>query len=46
MQISFATFLLLKLGWSTEVKHSKQLARIARIPLLEEEREGTTQKVG
>ena len=34
MQINFATFLLLKLGWNTEVKHSKQLARIAWMTIL------------
>ena len=31
MQINFVTFSLLDLGWSTEVVHSKQLARIARM---------------
>jgi len=34
MQINFATFSLLKLSWNTEVKHSKQLARIARMTFL------------
>ena len=53
MQIIFVTFSLLKLGWNTEVVHSKHLARIARMTILliffargrEEEREWTTQKV-
>ena len=27
----FVTFSLLKLGWNTEVEHSKQLARIANL---------------
>ena len=31
MQINFVTFALLKFGWNTEVKHSKQLARIAKM---------------
>ena len=34
MQIIFATFSLLKLGWNTEIRHSKQLARIARMTIL------------
>ena len=31
MQVNFVTFALLKLGWNTEVKHSKQLARFAKV---------------
>ena len=34
MQIIFVTFSLLKLGWNTEVVHSKQLRRIARMIIL------------
>ena len=34
MQIIFVTFSLLKLGWNTEVVHSKHLARIARMTIL------------
>ena len=34
MQINFVTFSLLKLGWNTEVVHSKQLGRIARMIIL------------
>ena len=31
MQIIFVSFSLLKLGWNTEVVHSKQLGKIARM---------------
>ena len=31
MQVNFVTFALLKLGWNTEVKHSKQLARFGKV---------------
>ena len=34
MQIIFVTFSLLKLGWNTEVVHSIQLGRIARMTIL------------
>ena len=34
MQIIFVTFSLLKLGWNTEVVHSKQLRRIAWMTIL------------
>ena len=34
MQIIFVTFSLLKLGWNTELVHSKQLGRIARMIIL------------
>ena len=34
MQIIFVTFSLLDLGWNTEVVHSKQLGRIARMTIL------------
>ena len=34
MQIIFVTFSLLKLGRNTEVVHSKQLGRIARMIIL------------
>ena len=34
MQIIFVTFSLPKLGSNTEVKHGKQLARIARMTIL------------
>ena len=34
MQITFVTFSPLKLGWNTEVVHSKQFGRIARMIIL------------
>ena len=34
MQIIFVTFSLLKLGWNTEVVHSKEIGRIARMTIL------------
>ena len=34
MQINFVTFSLLDLGWNTEIVHSKQLGRIARMTIL------------
>ena len=52
MQIDFVTFALRKLGWNTEVVHSKELARTDKLTFvnllynLEEEWKWKTQKVG